>query len=161
MANLLQSSQTQATSAPQYYTDYLSNLASQGKTAVEGASFAGEQPLQTKAFTGVETASTAFQPTLTNAETALKSAATSTSPLTAAEPYLWKAGLNDPAEMAAGYMNPYTRTAVQALSDVAQRNIRQNLAPGATAAAVGSGQFGSQRGAQVLGQIEEIGRAHV
>jgi hypothetical protein len=29
-----------------------------------------------------------------------------------------------------------------------------NLAPQATAAAVGSGQFGSQRGAQVLGQVE-------
>jgi hypothetical protein len=33
-----------------------------------------------------------------------------------------------------------------------QRNIQQNLAPQATAGAVGSGQFGSQRGAQVLGQ---------
>jgi hypothetical protein len=34
------------------------------------------------------------------------------------------------------------------------RNIRQNLAPSATAGAVGSGQFGSQRGAQVLGQVQ-------
>jgi hypothetical protein len=39
------------------------------------------------------------------------------------------------------------------MSDIAQRNIRNNLSPAATAAAVGSGQFGSQRGAQVLGQI--------
>jgi hypothetical protein len=42
---------------------------------------------------------------------------------------------------------------VQRMSDIAQRNIRQNLSPQATAAAVGSGQYGSQRGAQVLGQI--------
>ena len=39
------------------------------------------------------------------------------------------------------------------MSDIAQRNIRNNLSPSATAAAVGSGQFGSQRGAQVLGQV--------
>jgi hypothetical protein len=50
-------------------------------------------------------------------------------------------------------MSPYIQTAVQGMSDIAQRNIRNNLSPSATAAAVGSGQFGSQRGAQVLGQI--------
>jgi hypothetical protein len=50
-------------------------------------------------------------------------------------------------------MSPYIQTAVQGMSDIAHRNIRNNLSPAATAAAVGSGQFGSQRGAQVLGQI--------
>lgn len=154
MANLLQSSQTQATTAPTFYTDYLSNLASQGKTAVQQAQFAGEQPLQTKAFEQAPEAVSSYKPTLGQAGDVLTQAASAPSPLTAAEPYLWKAGTNDPAEMAAGYMNPYVKTAVQSLSDIAQRNIRQNLAPGATAAAVGSGQFGSQRGAQVLGQVE-------
>lgn len=43
---------------------------------------------------------------------------------------------------------------MQSVSDIGQRNIRQNLSPMATAAAVGSGQFGSQRGAQVLGQVQ-------
>jgi hypothetical protein len=38
------------------------------------------------------------------------------------------------------------------LGDTGQRNIMQNLAPNATAGAVGSGQFGSKRGAEVLGQ---------
>jgi hypothetical protein len=51
-------------------------------------------------------------------------------------------------------MNPYLRTAVSSMSDIAQRNMRNNLSPQATAAAVGSGQFGSQRGAQVLGQVQ-------
>ena len=51
MANLLQSSQNKQTSAPGYYTDYLSNLANQGKTASDAASFVGAQPLQEKAFT--------------------------------------------------------------------------------------------------------------
>jgi hypothetical protein len=51
-------------------------------------------------------------------------------------------------------MNPYICSAVNKMSDIANRNIQMNLAPQATSAAVGSGQFGSQRGAQVLGQVE-------
>lgn len=82
----------------------------------------------------------------------LKAAATSGG-LGAASPYLQQA-TQSPADLAAQYMNPYINTAVKSLSDISQRNIRQNLAPGATSAAVGSGQFGSQRGAQVLGQVE-------
>jgi len=49
-------------------------------------------------------------------------------------------------------MSPYITNVVNALGDAGQRNIQQNLAPRATSGAVGSGQFGSQRGAQVLGQ---------
>ena len=154
MANLLQSSQTQETSAPQYYTDYLSNLATQGKQAADAATFAGAQPLQQQAFQQVADKATAYQPTLSQSGDVLTQAAESTSPLSAGAQYISAAGTNDPSQMAASYMNPYTKTAVQALSDIAQRNIRQNLAPQATAAAVGSGQFGSQRGAQVLGQVE-------
>jgi hypothetical protein len=59
---------------------------------------------------------------------------------------------NDPSQAAAGYMSPYIKSVINNLSDIGQRNIQQNVAPSATAAAVGSGQFGSQRGAQVLGQ---------
>jgi hypothetical protein len=49
-------------------------------------------------------------------------------------------------------MNPYIQDVVNSIGTLGQRNIQQNLAPQATAGAVGSGQFGSQRGAQVLGQ---------
>lgn len=249
MANMLQSSQTQATQAPSFYTDYLSGLASAGQTAQQQAQFAGAQPLQTQAFQKVCQNFGAQQPTfqagqqmlgqaagqnITGAAAPFLAAGTSTSPLTAmqpyarqamcfsgycaavplvgqgsglsgltaaspflgraagaggacasagyvnqatrlnapgaaadyfqqaatsgglnaAQPYLQTAALNDPSRMAEQYMSPYARTAAQAMSDIAQRNIRQNLSPAATAAAVGSGQFGSQRGAQVLGQIQ-------
>jgi hypothetical protein len=83
----------------------------------------------------------------------LQQAATS-SGLSAAQPYLQQATNTSPANLAASYMNPYLKTAVQSLSDIGQRNIQQNLAPMANAAAVGSGQFGSQRGAQVKGQVQ-------
>jgi hypothetical protein len=49
-------------------------------------------------------------------------------------------------------MTPYIQSVVNALGDTGARNIRQNLSPLATAASVGSGQFGSKRGAEVLGQ---------
>ena len=41
----------------------------------------------------------------------------------------------------------------QAIGDVGQANIARNLAPQATAGIVGSGQFGSKRGAQALGDV--------
>lgn len=154
MANLLQSSQTQATTAPSYYTDYLSNLASAGKAAVDpttGAQYIGAQPLQTKAFETADTATSAYQPTLSAAGTTLGAAGTSTSPLAAANPYLTMA-TGSPAEAAQQYMSPYITSVVNALGEAGQRNIRQNLAPGAVAGAIGGGQFGSKRGAEVLGQ---------
>ena len=41
----------------------------------------------------------------------------------------------------------------KAIGDVGQANISRNLAPQATAGIVGSGQFGSKRGAQALGDV--------
>lgn len=167
MANLLQSSQTQATAAPQYFTDYLSNLASSGKTAAENAQYVGAQPLQQKAFDIAGQNVGAFQPAITAGQEMATQAA-NTDVTGAAQPYLAGAAqsgglraavpyLNQatqsPAELAQQYMNPFINTAVQSMSDIAQRNIRNNLSPLATSAAVGSGQFGSQRGAQVQGQV--------
>lgn len=164
MANLLQSSQTQATSAPDYYTNYLSGIASAGasQSGIDpttgkfdpklGAKFIGPQDLQNTAFSNVEKAASAYEPTLTSAGKTLTGVGTSASPLSSANPYLTLAQ-NDPSVMAKSYMNPYMRSVIDSLSDVGQRNIQQNLAPSATASAVGSGQYGSQRGAQVLGQV--------
>jgi hypothetical protein len=154
MANLLQSSQTQATLAPQYYTDYLSNLASAGKDAVANAQFIGEQPLQSMAYSDVNRASSAYQPMLTSAGNTLGSAVDATSPLSAANPYLTSAS-TDPSRAAAGYMSPYISNVVKSIGDLGQRNIMMNLAPQATAGAVGAGQYGSKRGAEVLGQVTQ------
>lgn len=154
MANLLQSSQTQATQAPSYYTDYLSNIATKGAAQIDpvtGAQYIGSQPLQETAFQNVESAAGAFKPTLTSAETTLGNAVSATSPLSAATDYLTAAGTN-PATAATGYMSPYTTGVVNQIGNLGQRNIMQNLAPQATAGAVGAGQFGSKRGAEVLGQ---------
>ena len=157
MANLLESSATTQTTTPGFYTDYLSNIANQGTAAAKGAQFIGAQPLQEQAFSQVANKASAYQPTLTAAEQTLGQAAATPSPLTAASPYFQAAG-KSPAALAREYMDPYTHTVVNNLGDVGARNIRMNLAPQATSGAVGSGQFGSKRGAEVLGQT--IGNAN-
>jgi hypothetical protein len=151
MANLLESSQNTATVAPDFYTNYLSNLAGKGTTAATNAQYVGAQPLQEKAFQDVGNLPSTYQPTLQAAGSTLGAAGDVTSPLGAATPYLQTAG-RDPSQLASQYMSPYITNVVNALGDAGQRNIQQNLAPRATSGAVGSGQFGSQRGAQVLGQ---------
>ena len=154
MANLLESSQTQSTTAPSYYNDYLSNVANKATAALDpttGAQFVGADPLQTKAFTGVEEAAGAYKPTLTDATSTLNTAATNASPLDAAKNY-YDTAHKDVGSAATDLMNPYTQNVVNSIADAGQRNIMQNLAPQATAGAVGSGQFGSKRGAEVLGQ---------
>ena len=154
MANLLQSSQTQATQAPSYYTDYLSNIATKGAAQIDpttGAQYIGAQPLQETAFSNVEDKSGAYADTLGAAGTTLGSAVSAASPLSAATGYLTAAG-TDPSKAAAGYMSPYTTGVVNQIGNLGQRNIMQNLAPQATAGGVGSGQFGSKRGSEVLAQ---------
>ena len=151
MANLLQSSASTATTAPDFYNNYLSNLANSGTQAAQNAQFVGAQPLQEQAFGQVADAASAYKPTLESAGSTLNQATGSTAPLAAATPYLTNA-ISDPSQAAQSYMTPYIRSVIDALGDTGQRNIMQNLSPLATAAAVGSGQFGSKRGAEVLGQ---------
>jgi len=211
--------QQQITAAPNWYTDYLSNLAQQGKDATQQAQFVGASPLQQQAFnlTGQQTG--AYSPTLQQAinlagQTGMPSAVSASSPyfqaatgstgLGAAQPYLTAGtgtsgmqaaspyfqaatagtGLNvaqpyltagtgisgsqaaSPYLQAASqlapsnvaqYLNPFTQSVVSEIGRLGQEQITRNLSPQATAAAVGSGQFGSRRGAEILG--ETINRA--
>ena len=132
--------QSQTTTAPTWYTDYLSNLASQGTAGAANASYIGATPLQEQAFSSTASNVGNYQPALTAATNLAN-----------------QAGNYDVAKAAGNYMNPYTKNVVDALNTIGQRNINQYLAPGATAAAVGSGQFGPKRGAEVLGQAINTG----
>jgi len=123
--------QTQATTAPDYYTNYLSNLASQGQQAGAGAQYVGATGLQNQAFQNVAQNVGNYQPALNQAQNLTTQAAQGPN-------------INQ-------FMNPYTQDVVNQIGVLGQRNIQENLSPQATAGAVGTGQFGSQRGAQVLG----------
>jgi len=127
--------QTQATTAPSWYTDYLSGLATQGQQAGANAQYVGATPLQEQAFEQTAQNIGSYQPNLQ-----------------AATNLAQQAGNYDVAQAAGNFMQPYTQQVVGALGDIGRRNIEQYLAPQATSAAVGSGQFGSKRGAEVLGQ---------
>lgn len=132
--------QNQVTSAPSWYTDYLSDLAKSTTAGISGANYAGTQPLQTQAFNQVQQNVGNYQPNLT-----------------AASNIATGVGQGDVTKRIGDFMNPYTTQVVDALGALGQRNIQQFLAPQATASAVGTGQFGSKRGAEVLGQAINTG----
>ena len=125
--------QTQ-TAAPSFYTDYLQSLANLGAQGVTGGGVAGLSGLQQQAYANAPTVAGAQDPYLAQASNLIKSS-TQTAPT----------NVN-------AYMNPYTQNVVNEIGRLGQQQISESLAPQATAGAVGSGQFGSQRGAQVLGQ---------
>lgn len=170
MPDLTESSQVTATTTPQWYTDSMSNLATNagaaGDTARNAANVAAWDPnaLQTQAFTDVNTNVGNYQPGLADASTSFTNAGntnisgaanpfltagTATSGLSQANPYL-TSGTSSAADLVGNYMNPFTSGVVDQIRLANQQNIQQNLSPGITAGAVGAGQFGSQRGANAL-----------
>lgn len=133
-------SQTQTTTAPSWYTDYLSGLAAQTGQAGAGAQYAGASPLQQAAFSQAESNVGNYLPLLQQSANLARTA-----------------GTTDVAQAAGQFMNPYTQNVVNTLQNLGQRNIQQYLAPAATSAAVGAGQFGSKRGAEALGNAVNAG----
>lgn len=128
--------QAQTTTAPQFYTNYLTNLANQGQAAGAGAQYAGATGLQNQAFNQVGQNIGNYQPNLTSATNLANTA-----------------GNTNIADSVNQFMNPYTQNVVNSIGNLGQANIAQNLAPQATAGIVGTGQFGSQRGAGALGSV--------
>ena len=122
MADFLQSSQTTATQAPDYYNNYLSGLATAGNTAGANAKYVGAQDLQNQAFANVGQAGTSYQPALTAAQNTMGQAINAQSPLSAAQQYFNNANV-DQSQLAQQYMNPYTQDVVNSIGTLGQRNI--------------------------------------
>jgi hypothetical protein len=159
--SLTSSSATETTTAPKFYTDYLTNLATQGESAVKNAQFADSNANQLAAFQNVGANVGNYLPGLTAAGTTT-GLASGLNMATAANPYLGTPGAGASAQdyLSAGatgadqivgnYMSPYMTNVMDSIRAANQQNIQQNLAPGLTAASVGAGQFGSTRGANAL-----------
>lgn len=129
---------TTALTAPDYYTNYLTQIAQAGqgalgRTAAEGV--AGYDPLQTQGYGALPTAATAYQPGLTAAGQTAASAAQGVTP-----------------QRISQFMNPYTTNVVDEMARLSQQNVQRNLLPSLKAGFVGSGGMGSQRYAGALGQ---------
>lgn len=128
--------QTTATTAPEWYNNYQSQLASGATDAIASGGVAGFSPLQTQNFANAPAAIQAGQPALGQA--------TQTATNVATQPFMQNVNQ---------YMNPYTQRVVDEVGRTGLQNFQNRLAPAATAGAVGSGQFGSKRGMQVYGNV--------
>jgi hypothetical protein len=132
----VKTTQSSTTTTPGWYNDYLSSLAQTGQNAAAGAQFIGPTALQQQAFNSVGAAGSAYQPTLQSATNLAQTA-----------------GNTNLADLTQQMMTPYANNVVNTLGDLNQQNIVRHLSPQATAGIVGSGQFGSSRGAGALGQV--------
>ena len=129
---------TTGTTAPQYYTDYLTDIASAGKTAMGRAPGEMVSPLtnlQNQGYGAVPGAAEAYKPGLATAETTAGMAARGMSP-----------------EAIQGFMNPYTSNVVNEMARLQQQNVQRNLMPQLKAGFVGTGGLGGQRYANAMGQ---------
>jgi len=129
---------TTGTVAPQYYTDYLTDIASAGKTAMGRAPNEMVAPLtnlQNQGYAAVPGAATSYQPGLASAEQTAGMAAQGMSP-----------------EAIQSFMNPYTHNVVDEMGRLQQQNVQRNLMPQLKAGFVGTGGLGGQRYANALGQ---------
>jgi len=125
----------QQQTAPEFYTNYLQDIANLGQNAVTQGGIAGFSPLQQQALSLAPDLAFSGQGSLGAASQLLGQAGTTTAP-----------------DVIADYMNPYTNAVVGEMGRLQQRNIRENVLPNLAGAAVGTGQFGSRRQAQVTGQ---------
>lgn len=131
----VQTTQQTTSTAPAWYNNFLSGISTTGATTPD-TGVAGFSGLQQQAFGNAPGAINAGQGAMgTAVNTATNVANTPT------------------ADMISQYMNPYTQQVVGEIGRLGQQNFENRLAPGATAGAVGSGQFGSTRGMNVYGNI--------
>lgn len=129
---------TKADTAPDYYTDYLTNLSSAGETAMgrtAAQGIAGMDPLQTQGYGMVPSGASAYQGPL---QQAMRTAGTAA------------AGID--TSRIGELMDPYRANVVGEMGRLQQQNIQRNVLPSMKAGFVGQGGLGSQRYAGALGQ---------
>jgi hypothetical protein len=133
LPDVTKTTQTQAT-APEFYTNYLQDIANLGQNAVQQGGVAGFSPLQQQAFQMVP-------------DLAFSGAGS----MGASSQLLGQAGATTMPDVVADYMNPYQMGVVDEMGRLQQRSIQENILPNLGAAATGSGQFGSRRQSQITG----------
>lgn len=123
------------TTAPEFYTNYLQDIANMGQAGVQMGGIAGMSPLQMQALSMAPTAAFSGMGTMgTGAELATA------------------AGTTAAPQLVNQYMNPYQQNVVDEMARLQARNIRENIMPALKGAAGSMGQFGSQRQFQATGQ---------
>lgn len=132
-------SKTVATTAPQYYTDYLSGIASAGEAQLGKSGtelVAGLTPLQQAGISGTSGAAMSYQPGISGAAAAASTAAGGLTP-----------------ENIQAMMNPFQTGVVNEMGRLSQQNLQRNLLPALKGAFTSTGGLGGQRMMGALGQM--------
>jgi len=135
---LIETSRTVTATAPQYLTDYLTDLATKGREQLgtPGAEMvAGPSALQQQAYQMAPGVATAYQPAMTSALTAGQAGA---APITQGD--------------ISAFFNPYEQSVVDEMARQSAENVQQQYLPQLRAAFGGTGAFGSRRYAGAIGQ---------
>jgi hypothetical protein len=123
------------TTAPEFYTNYLQDIANMGQAGVQMGGVAGLSPLQIQAMNMAPTAAFSGMGTMgAGAELAAASGTTAA------------------PSMVNQYMNPYQQNVVDEMARLQAQNIRENVMPALKGAAGAMGQFGSKRQFDATGQ---------
>jgi hypothetical protein len=133
----VETNRTTATTAPQYLTDYLTDLAKVGQTTLAKPSdqlVAPLSTLQTDAFKAAPTDLYRYQNPMNQALTAGKSA--------------MDVSQGDISK----FYNPYENAVVGGMANQSATNVQRNLMPALKAGFVGTGGLGGTRYANALGQ---------
>jgi hypothetical protein len=126
--------QSQAT-VPDFYSNYLQDIANLGRNAVQQGGVAGLSPLQQQAI-----------------NMAPQMAFAGSSSMGTGQNLLTQAGQTGAPELAQAYMNPYQDYMTDELGRLTQRNVTENVLPSLDAAAIGTGNYGSSRAQNMKGQ---------
>lgn len=120
---------------PEFYSNYLQDIANLGTNAITQGGVAGFSPLQQQAFQMAPNAAFSGAQTAGDAASLLGAAGTTAAP-----------------SLAGAYMNPYVSNVVNEMARLQQQNIQRNVLPSLAGAGVGTGSFGSKRQATATGQ---------
>ena len=134
LPTITQTEQKQAV-LPEFYTNYLQDIANIGTNAVQQGGVAGFSPLQQQAFQMAPNAAFSGAQTAGDAASLLGASGTTAAP-----------------SMVGAYMNPYTTNVVDEMARLQNQNVQRSVLPALRGAGVGSGGFGSTRQANVTGQ---------
>jgi len=122
--------------APEFYTNYLQDIANLGLAGMQQSGVAGLSPLQQQAISMAPQAAFAGMGTMGAGAQMAGAAGSTTAP-----------------SMINQYMNPYTKNVVDEMARLQQQNISESAMPAMKGAAGAMGQFGSQRQFNATGNM--------
>lgn len=149
---------TSSTNVPDWYSDYTKGVAGKGVELAANASnqpvpqqsTAGFTPDQLAAFESVRSGVGDWKPGMEAATGATQGAIGTAAGAAGAANAAVAGPAADFTQSWQKYMSPYTQGVVNEIGRLGKQNFEENLMPSVTAGAIGSGQFGSERNADVL-----------